>query len=99
MFCSRSISVWMLPDTCVRWNLRCKGSVELVRSDDLLPDLKRGSGLSSWKVIDDDLEEHKTYEELESKPHASRKKHLFCRSMWPPGKGEGFPLGEHVFGL
>ena len=57
----------------------CDGAVRLVNTHALLPQLRRGDGLSSWVVMDDSFQEYSCYEDV---PEGRRK--LIVPSVFPP---------------
>ncbi|KAK0425499.1 hypothetical protein QR680_009237 [Steinernema hermaphroditum] len=59
------------------------GTVELVDVSDKLPELKRSHGVSDWKVIDRDMNEYASHEEV-----PSRLKRPIQPSMFPPSREE-----------
>ena len=64
---------------------RGRGSLELVDCSDRLPELNRANGLRTWTVLDDDMREHASYDELmksDELPLAIKRR--FLPSMWPP---------------
>lgn len=59
------------------------GAIELVDVSDRLAQLKRYSGVSSWKVFDRDLNEYKSFNEVDDKL-----KRAIVTSMFPPTEHE-----------
>ena len=71
---------------------RCNGSIELLDTSNLFPEIARRPGLRYWKVFNNDMTHFKTYEDSQAEGTPENQRICFRRSMWPPPASEIYPL-------
>ena len=69
------------------------GALEIVDCSDRLVELNRAKGLSSWTVLDDEMNEHVSHAALRKSPLLNKAlKRRYMPSMWPPAHPEPLHL-------
>jgi 16S rRNA C967 or C1407 C5-methylase (RsmB/RsmF family) len=77
---------------------RCDGAVELVDVADKLPGLVRSPGVSTWAVMDKDLNAYKEWKDVNAPNrfgHTSKASRRIMRSMFPPAPHVAASLHLH----